>query len=178
MEQKNPNSATHRFFAGLAEDTFYSRLGVCDPPLVDYLTGLLTRFMHREALYALRTPTGRRIDQVATMLHEAQHRTGTAARKVHQHIGDFTLFWIGVYPEALPRLTASDRKDHLLDYHDQGRRSYYLASTYRDPENAEECEVLARLSKNFGLCARGLSDVRREWEASDTDEDVPPIVFQ
>lgn len=178
MQPKNPKSATHRYFAGLAEDTFCGRLGVCDPPLVDYLSELLTRFIHREALYSVHNPGGNRLDQVATMLHEAQQRSGIAARRVHQHIGDFTLFWIGVYPEALPRLTATDRQDHLLDYHDQGRRSYYLASTYRDTENKEECEVLARLSRNFELCARGLAGVRREWESANNNDDMPPIVFQ
>lgn len=177
MHSKRSNSATHRFFAALAEDTFCGRLGVCDPPLVDYVAELLTRFIHRESLFAIRNPKGGRLDQVAMMLKEAEQRTGSAARRVHQHIGDFTLFWMGVYPEALPKLTASNRLDHLLDYHDQGRRSYYLASTYRDADNDDECEVLARLSKNFQLCVRGLGAVRREWEAQEPDEGAPPIVF-
>ena len=129
MQPKKSPSATHHFFEDLAEDKFYGRLGLCDPPLVDYLAGLLARFIHREALFAVRNPRGHRLDQVAFMLQEAQQRSGTAARKVHQHIGDFTLFWIGVYPEALPRLTASDRQDHLIDNQDQGRSAYYLAAT-------------------------------------------------
>ena len=36
-----PRSAIQRYFAGLAEHTFHSQLGVVDPLLIDYLTDLL-----------------------------------------------------------------------------------------------------------------------------------------
>ena len=90
-----------RFFSGLAEYAFESRLGIADPPLVEYMAALLTRFVHCDALFAIRTLTGRRVDEVVDMLAEAQCRVGTARRDIHRHIGDFTLFWTGVYPEAL-----------------------------------------------------------------------------
>ena len=34
-----------RFFAGLTEYVFETRLGFADPPLVDYVSGLLGRFI-------------------------------------------------------------------------------------------------------------------------------------
>ena len=39
---------------------------------------------------------------------EALPPEGRTSREIHRHIGDFTLFWAGVYPEALPRLQATD----------------------------------------------------------------------
>ena len=83
---------------------------------------------------------------------------------MHRHIGDFTLFWTGVYPEALKRLRSLLNKDHFIDYCTQGKRSYYIASTYESDPYAEEAPVLRRLSEQFELCACGLSQVRREWE--------------
>src|SRR5215203_440131 len=101
-----PRASLRDFFAGLAEYTFESRLGVADPPLVDYLAELLARFVRSDQVYSVRSPVGSRLNRVTDMLAEAESRTGEARRQVHRHIGDFTLFWTGVYPEALPRLKA------------------------------------------------------------------------
>jgi hypothetical protein len=162
-------SPIHRFFAGLAEQTFESRLGVCDPPLIDYITQLLVRFIETDAVFGVRDLAGRRLDQVAAMLAEAEARIGKPRRDVHRHIGDFTLFWTGVYPEALRRLQHRANVDHLLEYQREGKRSYYLASTIPDPEDDPQSEILQRLSHDFELCQYGLSEVRREWERRDPD---------
>jgi len=161
-----------RFFAGLAEHTFHGRLGVADTRLVDYIASLLARFADSDA-HLVRNISGKRVDEVAEMMVEAQVRVGDARREVYRQIGDFTLFWTGVFPEALTRLQHPDRKDHLLDYSDQGKRSYYMASRIRSQESAEECEVLERLAHEFDLCVHGLGEVRREWERRDADGTGP-----
>ena len=56
--------------------------------------------------------------------------TGRTRREYHRHIGDFTLFWTGVYPEMLRRLQSLLSKDRFVDYCEQGKRSYYIASTF------------------------------------------------
>ena len=40
-----------RFFAGLTEYVFETRLGVVDPQLVDYVAELLGRFIHNDVIY-------------------------------------------------------------------------------------------------------------------------------
>src|SRR4029450_5427260 len=93
-----------RFFAGLCECIFESRLGVADPPLVDYLSDLLLRFARLDSIHRVRNLSGRPVVEVADMLAEAENRIGLARRDVHRHIGDVTLFWTGSYLETLPRL--------------------------------------------------------------------------
>ncbi len=159
-----------RFFSGLAQYTFFTQLGLADPPLVDYLSEMLVRFVHFDAIYKIRDLAGRRLEQVGQMLLEAQHRVGDARREIHRHIGDFTLFWTGVYPEALARLRHPSRVDHFVDYCAQGKRSYWIASTYDDPEYDEQNRVLERLSQHFELCAYGLRQMRREWESGPEDQ--------
>ena len=44
------------------------------------------------------------------MMVEAEARIGDARREVHRHIGDFTLFWTGIYPEALGPTSATRRR--------------------------------------------------------------------
>ena len=69
-------SAIRRFFTGLTEYAFHARLGVADPPLVDYIAELLVRFVRCDELYRVRSVRGQRLMQVTDMLAEAQHREG------------------------------------------------------------------------------------------------------
>ncbi len=168
MDVKRSHSQLYRFFSGLAEFTFEARLGVADPPLIDYIATLLTRFVRCDAIYSVRNPAGRRLEEVAQMLIEAESRIGDPRREVHRHIGDFTLFWTGVYPETLRRLQDQSRLDYFVDYCEQGKRAYHIASSIPS-DDAQENEVLERLSHEFELCAYGLGEVRREWERRDPD---------
>jgi hypothetical protein len=162
----NPDHPLRRLFAALTEDAFENTLGIADPPLVDYVSLLLSRFVHVDAIYRLNNAHGRRLQEVAEMLLDAEAlpQEGRTRREYHRHIGDFTLFWTGVFPEGVRRLTSAFSKDHLIDYTEQGKRSYYIASTFEEDPYREEAPVLRRLSEQFELCAFGLNQVRREWE--------------
>jgi hypothetical protein len=154
-----------RLFAAYTEHAFVSTLGVADPPLIDYLSALLSRFIHMDALYRLHNLQGKRLEEVAEMMIEAETLPEAVTRReVHRHIGDFTLFWTGIYPEGLNRLRRYLSKDHLIDYCQQGKRSYYIASTFDEDPYRDEAKVLRRLSHDFEVCAYGLSQARREWE--------------
>jgi len=168
-----PGSPLRRFFAGLAEYTFQSQLGVADPPLVDYISDLLTRFTRCETMYRVRDPKGHSLTEVAELMVEADQRLGQSRREVHRHIGDFTLFWIGVYPEAVAKRSQHASKDCLIDYASQGKKAYRIASRLEgDADRSAPSELLERLSDRFELCAYGLREVRREWERRDGD--APP----
>jgi hypothetical protein len=168
MQSLRPDHPLRRLFAGLAEHAFLDTLGIGDPRLIDYLSALLSRFIHMDALYRLSNAHGRRLEEVADMILDAESLPveGRTRREVYRHIGDFTLFWTGVYPEALSRLRSVLRKDHFIDYCEQGKRSYYIASTFEEEPYREEAPLLRRLSDEFELCAYGLTQVRREWERS------------
>ncbi|MDA7980564.1 MAG: hypothetical protein MPJ50_17540 [Pirellulales bacterium] len=187
LPNKDRFELTARYFSGITEQTFQSRLGVADPPLVDYLSRLLVRFIHRDGLYSVRAPSGRRLKQVTEMMAEAEQRSGRSRREVHRHIGDFTLFWTGVYPEALEKLSAPPRTDSFIDYRTQGKRSYMIAaevdlapepseSPSTEEAGSQQSELLHKLSEEYELCAFGLSEVRKEWERKD-GEDGPQSLW-
>ncbi len=166
MWSPTPEHPLRRHFAGLTEHTFLQTLGVADPSLTDYLSVLLSRFVHLDSIYRLCDMQGRRLDEVTEMVIEAEKLPpeGRTRREVHRHIGDFTLFWTGVYPEALKKLRSVMSRDHFIDFCQQGKRSYYIASTFEEEPFSEEAPILRRLSEEFELCAYGLNQVRREWE--------------
>lgn len=175
MHQDSRLSAIRRFFTGLTEYSFEARLGVADPPLVDYIAELLVRFVRSDDLYPVRTVRGQRLVAVTDMLAEAQHREGSARQKVHRHIGDFTLFWTGVYPEVVDNLRRGS-KDALIDYQQQGKRAYWIASTIPVEKETPTPDVLKRLSEQFDLCVYGLGEVRRQWEQQSGDADAPLLL--
>ncbi len=176
MYSARPSEQLQRYFAGLTEQAFQTRLGLADPPLLEYISDLLVRFVQCDTIYRVRNLTGNRLFEVADMLAEAEARIGESKREVHRHIGDFTLFWSGVFPEALRRMRSSLKKDALVDYCERGKRSYYIASTIRDRDDDEQSGVLERLSHDFELCVYGLGEVRREWERR--DDNAPPMVLE
>lgn len=175
MPEQNPLSnddarrltVLDRFFAGLSEYIFQSRLGVADVQLVDYLSDLLMRFVRTESLHRVRRSSGKPATEVFQMLCEADKRIGLARREVHRHIGDFTLFWTGMYPESLRRMQSATSADGFLDYCREGKRAYRIAAEIEGGDGPPPCELLLRLSEQFELCAYGLREVRREWEAGD-----------
>lgn len=158
-----------RFFRGLAEHAFHGRLGVVDPPLVEYVSGLLVRFLRGDGLQpppdvtttvrhaALGDAASREMpgEPVRWMIAVVSGATPDRGVEDFRWIGDTTLFWTGLYPEALPRIAP-------VDFRSLGRRAYWIASTL-GPEPAVERGIYARLSHEFDVCVAGLAEVRRAW---------------
>jgi len=151
-------------FAGLTEHAFVAQMGIADPPLVDYITDLLARFLHVDQVFRLRDSAGRPISELALMAMEAEKlpAAGRTCREYHRHIGDFALYYSGLFPEAVDCFQHSMSRDHLVNFTRLGKRSYRLAS--EADRSADESAVLQRLGHDFELCALGLREVRHEWE--------------
>lgn len=161
-----PEHPLHRLFAGLIEQVFMTDLGVCEPRLLDYLTHILADFVHVDRIYSLRAVDGQAIRELSRIEAEAYlgpEISGTRRTLlVNRFIGDFTLFWAGVYPEHLrPRRRGPDR---LREYLLQGKRSYGIAGELSEVDEEPPSQLLQRLSQEFELCVHGLQRVRRCWE--------------
>lgn len=178
MTSDEAGSTLDRFFVGLTEFVFHSQLGVVDTQMVDYVSQLLVRFTRLDSLQKVRQPDGRPVTEVVSLVSEAEKRIGSARREVHRHIGDFTLFWSGVYPEALREMRSPDKRDCFVDYCAQGKRAYKIASSIVGEQPDATAELLARMSEKFEMCAYGLREIRREWERRDEDGSSPaPILL-
>jgi hypothetical protein len=168
MQPISENHPLRVLFYQLVGQTFAGPLGLRDARLMQYVADLLTDFVHIDHIYRLKNLKGKRLEEVAEMLMEGSvllhARSFWREREVHKHIGNFTLFWTGVYPESLRFLRAPTRKDHLIDYVEQGKKSYYIASTFQEAAYRDEWPVLRRLSEEFEVCSFGLGLVRLEWE--------------
>lgn len=155
-------------FRRLVGSTFETSLGMPEQPVIQYVADMLTDFTHTDCVYRIRNRSGRPLEEVADMILEGDVRFEAGSfdreRYVHKHVGDFTLFWAGIYPEALRRKSVRQERDGLLDFVRQGKQSYHIVSTFRHGDYAKEAALFQQLSDRFELCQIGLGLVRREWE--------------
>ena len=167
-ENHTDQSLLRHLFGALVKRTFLQTLGVHEPGVTDYLADVLTDFAHFKQIYKVKDLQGRPLHEVADMLMQAdvrlQANSFNREREVHKHIGDFTLFWAGVYPESLAQMQAQARKDHLLDYVKQGKNSYAIAASFDYGDYRPQAPILKKLSEEFELCLYGLNIVRKEMD--------------
>jgi len=156
-----------RLFSGLVEQVFQVDVGICDPALTDYLGDLLVDFVHIDRIYRLRTLSGDIIRDISRMEADAALGPDVSQtqrrRLINKYIGDFTLFWTGVYPENL-RPRRNSGIDLLVPFMVQGKRSYEIAGELSGEGDEPPARVLRQLSEQFEFCVHGLHLVRNEWE--------------
>jgi hypothetical protein len=158
-----------RLLAELTQRNFALSLGWPDTEVVGYVTEVLVDFVHVDALYRIRDVRGRRVEEVAEMLAEGDmlHRADSLERErtVHKHIGDYTLFMAGIFPEFVRRIRASKvlvSADAFLDYIQVGKRSYRIVSEFPSDFPGGPSPLFRKLSENFELCVYGLGSVRAD----------------
>lgn len=164
--QVSENHPLRRMFHGLVEQVFEADLGLCNPRLADYVGDMLIEFVHVDRIFRAQSVDGTAIRELSRIEAEAiLGDTGSDSQRkrlINLYIGDFTLFWAGVYPEALrPRHAGIDR---LSAYLAQGKRSYGIASELSDGRSHPAPELLRELSHEFEACVHGLQLVRENWE--------------
>src|SRR5213082_397781 len=98
------------------------------------------------------------------MLIESNPLLGAASfgreREVRKHVGDYTLFFTGLFPEHLKRPRRSVALDYFIDYVKAGKESYEVVSKFDQFEYRRVAPLFRRLSDNFELCVYGLSRLR------------------
>src|SRR4029077_15909714 len=106
--QVPPRHPLRQLFGALTEKSFVEHLGWPDPNVTGYLSNLLVEFTHTHRMYKIRNQQDQPVDAVADLLFESEvlleAQSMERERDVHQHIGDFTLFMAGLFPENLRRL--------------------------------------------------------------------------
>jgi hypothetical protein len=151
--------------------SFGKEVGLRDEEIWGYLANLLTEFCDSRNLYALRNAQGRSLDDVGEMLLESDPIFGEASgfdreRQVRKHIGDFTLFFSGMFPESINRFRLRrQRLESMIDFVHAGKESYFIVSKYDQMEYKKVAPMFGRLSDQFESCVFGLNLVRKELDA-------------
>ncbi|HWP30319.1 MAG TPA: hypothetical protein VNK96_01130 [Fimbriimonadales bacterium] len=146
--------------------SFDKVLGVHEQDVEDYLAHLLVDFAHIEASN-LETPYGP-LDDLLAMIYAGDIRYGADSfereREVHKHIGDFVMFWEGLFPEQKRLFQKRGALLGLLDTIALGKSSYYIVSTFDYGEFSREAWLFRRLSEGFENYLEALRSVRNAWQ--------------
>jgi hypothetical protein len=156
------------FFQECVQEHFHQDIGLRDQELQSYVVTVLTDFCDAEQLCKIRDSAGRPLHDVGEMLLESNPVYGPAAsfdreRQVRKHIGDYTLFFMGLFPESInhSRLRRH-RLENFLDWMKAGKESYFIVSTFEHFEYAKVAPLFARLSQEFEACVYGLNCVKND----------------
>jgi hypothetical protein len=157
-----------QFFTEMVGRHYAEEIGIRDPQLIAYVAHLLTEFCDAEQLFKVHDAANRPIDDVGGMLLESDPVYGPAPsfdreRQVRKHIGDFTLFFTGMFPESLNHYRLRrQRMESFVDWMKAGKESYYIVSKFEHFEYAKVAPLFANLSRNFEQCVYGLNRVKNE----------------
>ena len=159
-------NSLRQLFHEVVSECYDSRLGLRDAEISSYVADLLTEFCRAENIYRIRDAAGNPLREVGEMLLASDPVHGTAAsfgeeRELRKHIGDYTLFFAGMYPESTHRWGQLQR-DSFLQMVQAGKESYYIVSQFDLFEYAQEAPFFGRLSGSFEACIYGLNMVRGE----------------
>jgi hypothetical protein len=155
-----------QLFHEVVSECYDSRLGLRDAEISSYVADLLTEFCRAENIYRIRDAAGNPLREVGEMLLASDPVHGTASsfgeeRERRKHIGDYALFFTGMYPDSMQRWGQQDR-DNFYHMVQAGKESYYIVSQFDLFEYKQEAPFFGRLAGSFESCIYGLNMVRGE----------------
>src|SRR6266581_2663122 len=157
-------------FVDMVGRHYAQEIGIRDPQVISYVAHLLSEFCDVEQLYKVRNVAGKPLNDVGEMLLESDPVYGPAPsfdreRQVRKHIGDYTLFFAGMFPESVNQYRLRrQRLENFVEWVKAGKESYYIVSTFEHFEYAKVAPLFASLSRNFEGCVYGLNMVKNDLE--------------
>jgi hypothetical protein len=126
-----------------------------DQDLLLYLADLLVDFMFIENLYRMRDEDGNRLESLVDMIRQASEADMPSRKHYYKHLGDYSLFMLGMFPEYISR---SRRAFSPSWYEDTGRIGYHVAGELESQWS--RTMVFRKLSDKFDRCVVSLHWVR------------------
>src|SRR6202140_1717904 len=157
-------------FQDLVGRHYAEEIGIRAPQIVAYVSPLLAEFSQADHLYKVQDAANRPLADVGEMLLESDPVYGPAPsfdreRQVRKHIGDYTLFYAGMFPESINHYRLRrQRVESFVEWVKAGKESYYIVSKFEHFEYAKVAPLFATLSQNFEQCVYGLNLVKNELE--------------
>jgi hypothetical protein len=126
-----------------------------DNDLHFYLSNLLVDFTFVENLYRTANDGERRSEYLIDMLQQA-NETGMPGKKyAYRHVGDFSLFMLGMFPEYIERRRSVLSANYYSDF---GRIGYKAAGQLES--DSWQIVTYRKLAERFDGCVESLHWVR------------------
>jgi hypothetical protein len=165
---ENGKRSLRLFFEETVWRHFFEDVQLEEPAVANYVANLLVDFAHSDSLYRIRNGAGRPLEEVAEMMIESNSLEEGGSfdreRAVRKHVGDYTLFMTGLFPESVARIPQSQtpRLDSLIEFVHAGKESYAIVSSFDQFDYREQAPLFRRLSEHFEACVAGLNLVKQD----------------
>src|SRR5512142_3227293 len=169
MERKVANNKLQAFFLEVVRQSFW-QLGIYDGTVAAYVADLLVDFARADKLYAIRSPSGKKVENIVEMLARkdatpADETNLLKERSLRKYVGDYALFMSGMF-----RSHVAGRG--FLDYYiAEGSRSYWTVSELDLSLYRTGFALYQELSRKFEYYSGALDFTRKAYFAAEPGED-------
>ena len=177
LERRGCLRVSARFYFYILVRQVFRRSDIQDRAVADYVAEVLAEFSRTERGRCVVPGQTAPLDyfiEMLSALQTADDRTGFFLRA---HIGNYSLFLSGVFPDRI-RFRAERRGAPELKYYEAlGRAQYRAASDHRLAERFELSEILGTLSERFQASRLALNDIaERLFSIGDMDYSLEALL--
>jgi hypothetical protein len=150
--------SSHFYFYILVRSVF-RRSGIADRAVADYVAEVLAEFVRAERARCIVPGQVQPLDYFFEMLAALQTADERTSFFLRAHIGDYSLFLSGVFPDRI-RFRAEVRGCPDVKYYDAlGRAQYGAARDHRLAHRYEVATIFNTLSERFETTRLALNDI-------------------
>jgi hypothetical protein len=159
LERRGCLRVTSRFYFYILVRHVFSRAGIQDREVSDYVAEVLAEFSRAEKARCIVPGQTNPLDYLFEMLTALQTADDRTSFQIRVHIGNHSLFLAGVFPERI-RCRAEARGFPDLKYYEGlGRANYRMASDHRLARRLAMEKVLNTLAERFETSRLALNDI-------------------
>jgi hypothetical protein len=178
LERRGCLQVSTRFYFYILVRNVFRRADIQDRAVADYVAELLTEFVHSER--ARLVAPGAEANPLEYFF-EMLTALGTADERsrflIRVHIGNYSLFLSGVFPDRI-RFRAESRGFPSLSYYEGlGRTQYRAACDHRLAHRYDLADILSTLSERFETTRLALNDISdRLFSLGDTNYSLEALL--
>ena len=150
--------STHFYFYILVRHVF-RRAGIEDRTVADYVAEMLSEFARSEQSRCVIPGQPAPLDYFFEMLAALQTADDRTAFQIRAHIGNYSLFLSGIFPERIRERAERRGFPDLKYYEALGRSQFSTASDHRLAQRYELADVFSTLAERFGTTRLALNDI-------------------
>jgi hypothetical protein len=159
LERRGCLRVSSRFYFYILVRHVFRRADIQDRPVADYVAEVLAEFSRAEQARCVVPGQAAPLDYFFEMLAALKTADDRTSFFLRAHIGNYSLFLSGVFPERI-RSRAEVRGFPDLKYYESlGRTQYRMASDHRLARRFELTEILGTLSDRFKTSRLALNDI-------------------
>ena len=150
--------SSHFYFYILVRHVF-RRAGIQERTVADYVAELLAEFARAEQSRCVVPGQVTPLDYFFEMLAALQTADDRTSFQIRAHIGNYSLFLSGIFPERIRERAERRGFPDLKYYESLGRSQYGAASDHRLAQRYELSEIFSTLSERFETTRLALNDI-------------------